>query len=626
MIVACILLASYYFYSNHKYLTYVRTADSFEAFETYIRPHALSSVMDNKCYWPILKPVSTVNVDVHHFKVIRCEAVMEAVASLDDFGFLEVSRPIVGGDLYFDSEISCYYKAIVNTTDGELEIGKPVQLKFNTQTRIFVNQFVVICLRDSAPETPVYRKPFVNVPMLMGPAAHSKFVKGDPELPSLAMLVFDSVSLNHFKRNMPRTMKFLFDNDFFTFNMYNEVGSDGDANLMDILKGGANDENETAPFLWDLMRDRNCKTYLSEEIGNFPSFFGNRSLNVDHDLRPYYAYSLRTTKEHCTLDGRVASHEYLNNWRDALLHSKKRCHFSLHYMRSLTRANQDYLAILDTELRESLEVLKANGLFEDTVFVLVSDRGNPLRVMDELFTGRVEERTPLLSIKLPEKFLRKYYSSKATMEYNVNRLTTTRDVALTLKDLATMDFRGFKRKHSIGPASLLRVEHAMYRSCDDADIPPHMCLCMDEKTMLSQKYKNDTPEFKQLFEYTKKEILRNDCLEDVVEDSDENTLKVMSLNPMVQQGIRGEKEWKHDSNSNHSMGVYFVDVAVLVYPFPRVDDIKRTYFKSRMRFRQTHVGFEPIGTPSIQWKNHKCFADIVDKYCEKCFYSRMVLD
>ncbi|VDL85565.1 unnamed protein product [Nippostrongylus brasiliensis] len=130
-----------------------------------------------------------------------------------------------------------------------------------------------------------------------------------------------------------------------------QVGNDGDANLMDILKGGANDENETAPFLWDLMRDRNCKTYLSEEIGNFPSFFGNRSLNVDHDLRPYYAYSLRTTKEHCTLDGRVASHEYLNNWRDALLHSKKRCHFSLHYMRSLTRANQDYLAILDTELR-----------------------------------------------------------------------------------------------------------------------------------------------------------------------------------------------------------------------------------------------------------------------------------
>ncbi|VDL87137.1 unnamed protein product, partial [Nippostrongylus brasiliensis] len=133
-------------------------------------------------------------------------------------------------------------------------------------------------------------------------------------------------------------------------------------------------------------------------------------------------------------------------------------------------------------------------------------------VMDELFTGRVEERTPLLSIKLPEKFLRKYYSSKATMEYNVNRLTTTRDVALTLKDLATMDFRGFKRKHSIEQNEFTRLKFS------------------------------DTPEFKQLFEYTKKEILRNDCLEDVVEDSDENTLKVMSLNPMVQQGIRGEKE------------------------------------------------------------------------------------
>lgn len=58
----------------------------------------------------------------------------------------------------------------------------------------------------------------------------SSLTRGVQGRPSLALLVFDSVSLNHFKRNMPRTAKFLVDHDFFTFNMHNEAGFFGGLN------------------------------------------------------------------------------------------------------------------------------------------------------------------------------------------------------------------------------------------------------------------------------------------------------------------------------------------------------------------------------------------------------------
>ncbi|KIH62440.1 hypothetical protein ANCDUO_07275 [Ancylostoma duodenale] len=74
------------------------------------------------------------------------------------------------------------------------------------------------------------------------------------EYPSLAVLVFDSVSANQFRRHMPQTMKFLVDNRFFTMNMYNEMTDDSNANILAILEGGR-DPSDTQKFLWDAMKE-----------------------------------------------------------------------------------------------------------------------------------------------------------------------------------------------------------------------------------------------------------------------------------------------------------------------------------------------------------------------------------
>uniref|UniRef100_A0A0N4X332 Ku_N domain-containing protein n=1 Tax=Haemonchus placei TaxID=6290 RepID=A0A0N4X332_HAEPC len=140
---------------------------------------------------------------------------------------------------------------------------------------------------------------------------------------------------------------------------------------------------------------------------------------------------------------------------------------------------------------------------------------------------------------LPEKFLRKHYYSKFYLDINISQYKRCRHDA----DGHSQDgFRGNPSEQAVGGASLLQVAHAVYRSCDDAKIPPRLCLCMDEKTLLSKRYTNETAEFRQLFEYSKTEILRNECLQNVTEAPQHHTLSVLSLNAMVQQGVRQENE------------------------------------------------------------------------------------
>ncbi|CAJ0602677.1 unnamed protein product [Cylicocyclus nassatus] len=628
LIVAFIVVVSYYFYKNHKYLTYVETSDTFDQLYLSLAPTMLSSIMENTCKWPVLP---TVEVKVpnfsHRSKFIRCTA-MNPLAELDDYGFLEIFLPTEEEK----SSIRCTYQPISNVS---FVLGTPKEIEFNQPTQIYHDQFVVRCRNISSPQNVIYERAFINVPYPSGPAKQPKFVKSNWEYPSLALLIFDSVSLNQFKATMPRTWKFLVDNDFVAMNMYNEVTHDINSNILSILKGGEEKQSEET-FLWDVMKERQCKTYLSEEIGDFPSVLGNMSLDVEHDLRPFHAYAHATSEGVCTKDGHVGAQENIKFWRKALLHSKNRCHFSMHHMRALTR-DPELLPLLDQELRESLEALKANGLFEDTVFALLSGTGNPPRLKDQLFTSRVEERTPLFTIKLPEKFLRKHYHSRASLQSNANRLVATKDIGITLMDIASgspLTFVSYNLKNEpLNGTSLLTYAIPTYRSCDDANVPPHMCLCMDDKALLTEDYSSNSFIYNQLFEYVKTEVLKNDCIDEVIncyEGKCDANVRVLSLNPMVQQGIRDERDWREVRKTQYDMGMNYVEILVLAQAAPHnpsLMNIDKMRVVLRMRFRFTRkTGFEPVGSPTVANANHQCHAKRIEQYCEMCYYNSLLTD
>ncbi|RCN32725.1 hypothetical protein ANCCAN_21465, partial [Ancylostoma caninum] len=124
----------------------------------------MSSIMENDCKWPVL-PVVDVNLDnaVTRFRNIRCNAVMNPFAFLDEFGVLEVSRPVVGGDLFVETGITCTYQPLLNNSVGHVVLGKAVEIEFHRPTPIRHDQFVVQCLTAAPSQEVIYKKAFVNV-------------------------------------------------------------------------------------------------------------------------------------------------------------------------------------------------------------------------------------------------------------------------------------------------------------------------------------------------------------------------------------------------------------------------------------------------------------------------------
>ncbi|KAK6015643.1 hypothetical protein OSTOST_18929, partial [Ostertagia ostertagi] len=155
---------------------------------------------------------------------------------------------------------------------------------------------------------------------------------------------------------------------------------------------------------------------------------------------------------------------------------------------------------------------------------------------------------------------------------------------MTLMDLANMSFTAnpikekdddkqmTREEEALAGASLLRHIHSNWRSCDDAGIPPQLCLCMDKKILQSDDYTNDTEEYELMFEYVKAEILLNDCVEKVEQTPALRKVVVFSLNAMVQHGVRQEQDWHRARSSYRDLGMKYLEIAVRVFPFRKGTD------------------------------------------------------
>ncbi|VDM78036.1 unnamed protein product, partial [Strongylus vulgaris] len=129
------------------------------------------------------------------------------------------------------------------------------------------------------------------------------------------------------------------------------------------------------------------------------------------------------------------------------------------------------------------------------------------------------------------------------------------------------------------------------------------------------------------FEYVKAEVLKNDCVEDVIRADNRGYLTVISLNPMVQQGIKEEKDWKAARKTHYDMGMNYVEIGVAARTLPRIIDGGKMKVGVRMRFRHTRkTGFEPVGTPTVYWASHKCHAKRIEQMCEMCYYNRLLTE
>uniref|UniRef100_A0AC35GAG0 Sulfatase N-terminal domain-containing protein n=1 Tax=Panagrolaimus sp. PS1159 TaxID=55785 RepID=A0AC35GAG0_9BILA len=68
-------------------------------------------------------------------------------------------------------------------------------------------------------------------------------------------------------------------------------------------------------------------------------------------------------------------------------------------------------------MRTILEKFIANNVTENTVLVIMRDHGNRIGDIQHSFVGRIEERMPLFSIYLPQKFHQLFPDNVKNLEF-----------------------------------------------------------------------------------------------------------------------------------------------------------------------------------------------------------------
>ncbi|KHJ76402.1 hypothetical protein OESDEN_23978 [Oesophagostomum dentatum] len=151
---------------------------------------------------------------------------------------------------------------------------------------------------------------------------------------------------------------------------------------------------------------------------------GFTSQPTDHYYRPYYLAVYKKWVYTPCKDGGQVQREFVDIWRRFANKYRDICHFGFTFITSLTHEASLLIEPMDEFLRSSLENLQQNGALDNSVSVIMGDHGNRIGLVQFSYTGRIEERMPLMAIRLPTNFKTLYpkeYANFLTNKYKLTR-------------------------------------------------------------------------------------------------------------------------------------------------------------------------------------------------------------
>jgi len=347
---------------------------------------------------------------------------------------------------------------------------------------------------------------------------------------SVMMLILDSVPRTHALRGLPKTMKFMEDEmNFILFRGHHTMGGATFSNEVTIMTGTLITDFEKynnswkgkyddVPFIWKNFSDSNYVTLDNEDCPDWHTFnFGGRTgftkKPFDYYLRPYYLaqekINGKLTKRSMWIDhekkvkGRRETEGF---YYDPLIcmEGKPIYDFLLEYtwdflnvfnprdvpsfsLSFLAWPNHDYLPsirILEEPLFKLFQNIKRSpSIYENTIIFFMGDHA--FRWANYSYTpeGLLERDLPLLSIRVPERFERKFPELAQNLRDNAGRVTSQVDIFKTLAHLHKLGLQGpakqgrrqygYSRKYGRS----LFEEIPEERDCADAKIPEQYCAC-----------------------------------------------------------------------------------------------------------------------------------------------------
>ncbi|XP_050357845.1 uncharacterized protein LOC126778399 [Nymphalis io] len=324
---------------------------------------------------------------------------------------------------------------------------------------------------------------------------------------NVLILGFDSASRNGFIRKMPKSYKFLKEDLEAVFlNGYNIVGDGTPDALFPILSGRTELQHPYARqryskdiylepnlFIFHTAKQDGYQTAYYEDmpwIGSFQYRYNGFSRRpADHYLRSFLMeetnhgskwwkglnrrYCLGATPQYLFL---------LNLTRQFMNLNAKR--FCFTFIADISHDDFNLISTADDDVVDFLDHIKRSGKLKDTLLIVMGDHGPRFSRMRATYQGKMEERMAFMSIILPESLKLERPDSLKSLKSNSKVLTTPFDIhttildAMGLENLAS-DFVVPNSKIRRGLSLLQKIPKS--RTCDEAGILPHWCVCLNIK-------------------------------------------------------------------------------------------------------------------------------------------------
>ncbi|MCP9265111.1 hypothetical protein DINM_020320 [Dirofilaria immitis] len=547
---------------------------------------------------------------------------MPNMASMDD------EYLIVHGELEPRKQVQvpkykCYYQGLTGGLYPNISwyqlISDPIEIFPNKRFRIPYDQFIVRCYNKTMLGK-ISNEPFYNNSIFYERAfvtfskmddimlkEKSEFTQANPEKPSLNILVLDSVSRNQFLRHMHKTVEYMKQLGFIILEGYTKIGDNSAVNLLPILAG-----KSILPQIGG--NDRKCVTMINDDIGNifrglfhYPNetFQGYKIPPTNFYFRPFHLFNYRHSKipinSQCMRTGEICAEVYLDIWERFATKFKNLCHFSFNFITDLTHNNPNYVEAIDERLSTSLQRLHDSGAFNSMALVIMGDHGNRISSIQRTYIGRIEERTPLFSIRLPDAFIYKYQREVKNLKKNAKRLTSNFDIHQTLKDISKAEFRrnrSYYDQKGRGVSLFDKVIRAD-RTCENAGIPENFC-------------------FKNLKEMARNIIASNDCLDVKHLQVLSEKVDVYAINQMVRHGLRDQADWPKIQGKNAELEIIYFEINITVPIITRNSTTNRIFVLFRVKHYVRAGSYTLVSDPYIYRNEFGCAAKELRTFCLRC--------
>ncbi|XP_050679770.1 uncharacterized protein LOC126975768 isoform X2 [Leptidea sinapis] len=497
-VIALVTVIIYYdFYNIHSLKSRLSLYDT----KRYIEMRLAQTLKEDKgtgCQIPKLNPYSK---EVTQFDV----DMPKVICSGEDWVKCYLSEcKLVPHILETTDYVVCTYNDIIYVNDNKYTFGPPVKVHASDNYVLSKSDHVKISCRGVQKNSTraskwkgygVGYREYVN-PKTPPPGRENTF--------NILLFGFDSTSRNGFIRRMPKSYKVLTEELGATvLHGYNILGDGTPAALLPILTGKTelelpdvrkkaknNDTLESIPFIFYKAAEDGYRTAFYEDmpwIGTFNyRFKGFQRQPSDHYLRALLMdettkgkiWLRQPKRRYCFGDS--PQYKIMFNLTEQLfmLHGKKFC---FTFIVDITHDDFNYITTSDEDFVDFLRNFLKLGRGEDTMMLVFGDHGPRYAKVRATLQGRLEERMPLMAIRLPDALRRRHPHAQASLEANVDVLTTAHDVHATVLD--AMDLRKYWNPYRINGADLTRgltllEEIPKNRSCSEAGIEPHWCSCL----------------------------------------------------------------------------------------------------------------------------------------------------